>query len=520
MAKKDKKLAAAPKESASEAISKKFKQNPGIYIGSVVILVLVTITFIGGDFLSGGGFHTGQDFVFGYYDNVPISWVQGNKFAQSIEEVRPGIQARANAEGRNIDDLMVTAQIWRQAFERTAEHVAILHMVNKSKYKVPEKSVDRAVALMPQFQNNSGRFSSTLYNQMPESSRLALWRQTQEELTKIMFLRDFFSLMVPENEANFIAGMSSPMRSFDMISFRIDDYPESEFLAFAEENSSLFDSIHMSRIVITGSEREARRVHASIKDGTTTFEEAARVHSQDGFRDRGGDMGNRYLLELNREIPKPEDRDIVYSLGRGELSDVIQVSNGWAFFRVEDELTQANFNDFALMERVRAHVRSIERGRMEDWAIEQARLFSAAVMESGIVNALFWFNKDSRSFGPLPINYAGLELFTQLETFTASGIPQQELQAMSRNENFWRTAFSAPLNVPSEPLVQGNNILVFIPTEHSEADDYILENISMIYSSYWVNGITQQSMQYYFLGNGRMTDDNYFFNALRRYVLE
>ena len=85
---KNKKLPVQDKVSASQEIYKKFKQNPGIYIGSVVILVLVVVTFLGGDFLSGGGFRGNDgDLTFGYYDKAPISHVPGNFFSENLENL-------------------------------------------------------------------------------------------------------------------------------------------------------------------------------------------------------------------------------------------------------------------------------------------------------------------------------------------------------------------------------------------------------------------------------------------------
>jgi len=513
MAKKDKN-AQAERETASEAIAKKFKQRPGIYIGSVIVLILITITFIGGDFLSGGGFGgVGDDFVFGYYDKIPISWVAGNMFSQFYEQTRHAYQM----QGINIDDFRTSAQIWRQAYEQTLVHVAVLNMLSKSNYTAPEKQVDRAVARLPHFDNN-GNFSSTLYNQMPEARRRTLWRQTQDELAKIHFFSDFSRLRVPSGEAEFISNMVSPMRSFEMVSFSVDDYPESEYVLFAYENASLFSSIHLSRITVPGSEREARRVLASITDGVTNFEDAARANSHDGYADRGGDMGNRFIYELNNEIPNADNRNSIIRLRNGEISDIIEVANGWAFFRVESALQEADFDDIGVMERVRSYISGSERGRMEDWAIGQANIFIAEARESGFDTAASARNLDKQSFGPLPINFGGVDLFPAMEYFTIDGLTGQDLQNISRNETFWRIAFSAPINTPTEPLVQGSNVLVFIPVEQTDADETQIGYIEAMYSN-WVMQMSEQTLSQYFLHNGKASDDQFFWDAYFRFLM-
>jgi hypothetical protein len=515
MAKKEKKAPVKEKESASSEIGRKFKQNPGVYIGSVVILVLVVVTFVGGDFLSGGRRYAGKstDLTFGLYDNVPISWVPGNVLSQYYERSFNNFRA----QGYDPNDRWVNYYVWKRAYEGAVVHTAILQIMKKSGYSVSEKAVDRAVVQLSQFQDN-GRFSMVLYNRMSDSNRLALWRQTREEIEKSLFFSDFFTLLIPESEVKFIANMSSPARTFDFVSFNVDDYPESSYVLYAQENSKLFDSIHLSMITVSSSEREAKKILSSIKDGTTTFEDAARAQSKDSYADRGGDMGIRFCYEIDSEISNAADREMIYSLGRGDLSDIISTNDGWAFFRVEDALTKADFDDLSVMERVRSYVNSSERGRMEDWAIDQAKEFIAETEKSGYINAARWRNLESNSFGPIPVNYGGIDLFTAIESLTVEGLDEQDLQGLSKNENFWETAFSTPVNTPCQPLVQGSKVLVFVAIEEIEAEESSIESVASAYSSQFLQYISDQSLQNYFMSNEKMTDhfDDIYFNVLSR----
>jgi len=512
MAKKEKKAAAREKDSASSEIAKKFKQHPGIYIGSVIILILVVVTFVGGDFLSGGRRYVkkgGSDLTFGYYDKVPISWVVGNTLYQYYERVFNSFRA----QGYDPNDRWINYYVWKQAYEGAVTHTAILQILKRSGYEVSEKTVNKKVLQLPQFQDN-GRFSIVLYNRMPESTRLTLWRQQQEEIEMGMFFDDFFTLLVPASESKFIANMSSPQRSFDFSFFNVDDYPDSEYLSYANENSKLFNSIQLSKITISGSEREAKKILASINDGTTTFEDAAKAQSKDNYADRGGDMGPRYCYEIDGEIPNADDREMVYGLKKGELSEVITVNDGWVFFRAENELTQANFDDSSVMDKVRDYVKNRERGRMENWAIDKAKEFITDSKESGYVNAARWRNLSINNFGPIPLNYGDVSLFTALdESLKVTGITDQEVDGLSKNENFWKTTFSTPLNTPTEPLVQGSKVYVFFPTEEIDTEESAKEEIATNYSTQLLQNIANQSLQRYFINNEKMKsnfDETYF----------
>jgi hypothetical protein len=507
MTKKNKIAPVQDKGDTSSEMMRRFKSNPALFLGTFAVLVLIVVSFVLVPAIVPEGTRGGGDFVFGYYDRAPIAWVPGNYFSQYQEQL-----ARMY---RNVDlnDFQVGINIWMQAFEAAAIHVAILQEMSRSNYEIPISTVDRQVAQLPQFQDN-GRFSAALYRQMSDSSRLVLWRQVRDELTKIMFFNDAFSLLLPSGEVDFLANMASDLRTFDMVAFNVDDFPTSEYLRFAEQNSDLFRTIHLSRITAGSSEREARRILDSVRNGTITFEDVARSQSQDGFADRGGDMGLRYVFEIEREILSAADRERVLRLGVGEISDVIRIGDRWAFFRVEDELKNSNFEDAVVMDRVRSYLRNFARGRMEDWAVDQANSFIAEAETSGFDTAARWFNREVHRFGPLPVNFGNVDLFTMLDSFSIPEFSRQELSGLSQNIDFWLAAFSASLNSPSRPMVHGNRVLVFLPAEYIAADEEDIEQIKSVISSYWINFILEQSLQPYFMNNPKM--DNRFWDTYSR----
>jgi hypothetical protein len=443
----------------------------------------------------------GGDLTFGYYDEVPISWVPGNKFSQYYEQL-----VRYYRDQIDLSNYNISRELWSVAFGQAAVHTAILQEMKRSNYEAPERVVDREVAKMPQFQEN-GRFSPALYRQMSDSNRLAQWRQVREELNIIQFYNDLFGLLIPAGEKEFIANMGSGMKTFDIVSFLVDDFPNSEYLLYAQENPDIFSSVHLSKITVNSGEREAKKILESVKDGTSTFEDAARAQSQDGFADRGGDMGIQYVYDLEREITDAAMRENILSLGRGELSAVVKLRDSWVFFRVEDELKFADFEDTATMDRVRSYMRNYERGRMEDWAIAQAQEFITEAKADGFDNTARLRGKEKSNIGPLPVNYGNVELFTALETFNVPALGGNELLDLSKNSNFWKSAFSAPLNTPSEPVVHGSKVLVFLPVEQVDIDEEKAEETASMYTDYWLGSITERSLQPYFLNSPRMKNN-------------
>jgi hypothetical protein len=222
-------------------------------------------------------------------------------------------------------------------------------------------------------------------------------------------------------------------------------------------------------------------------------------------------MGIKMAYELAVEAPGMEAA--LVELARGEISEVTALASdtgipsGWAFFRMEEAPFEANMEDPAHLEKIRNYMLRNERGRMEDWAIARADAFIAS-FEGDFAGALAEQGLPVRRFGPLPINYGEIELFTPLSSFNVT-----ELAGGAFNENFWQTAFSTPLNTPSRPIVLGGNVLILFPLEESSGDDQTRGYIESAYTTYWMSAVTSRSINNFFLNNGKLEDrfiESYF----------
>ncbi|MDR1301027.1 MAG: SurA N-terminal domain-containing protein [Treponema sp.] len=503
MASKDKKIGGAS-DAVTSDFMRRFKTHPFLFIGTIVILVIVIVAFVFVPAIvpSAGA---SADLSFGSYNKIPLSYVPGNYFSQ----IREMIARYRQSSLSDTNYQLVNYQIWREAFEETVVHTGMLDEMTQAGYQVPAAAVDREVAQLPQFQEN-GRFSPAKYRALDTTSRLSLWRQVQESIAKDYYRADIEELRVSSQESVFIKDMASPKRSFSMAVLPFRSYPDGELIAYAADNSALFQVTHLSRITVTSNEREAQQILGTVTDGSSTFEDAAQTYSQDGYAERGGDMGVKMAFELAVEVPDAQDRESLIRLAKGELSPLMKVSTGWAFFRAEDTPYPADPEDSTLLEKIRTYVMEFARGRVEDYLISEAESFITAVTESGFPDALIQKGLLERTFGPLPINYGEVPIFTGLSSFS---VP--ELNGAESNELFWQTAFSTPLNTPSRPLVlvDTNTVVVLYPTEARDEDETNAEYIETAYTSYWMSSFINQNLRSYFLTSKKLDDrflDVYF----------
>jgi len=502
MASKEKKQSEKNKNKADSSdmseIMHRLKTHPFLFIGTVVVLVIVIVAFVLVPAIVPSEAGSGGELIFGYYNKTPIKYVPNNYFYQVQQSLYQS--QRPNPDSQ--DFMSVMMNIWRQAFEEAAIRVGILDEMKQAGFIAPEDVIDREMAKLAMFQEN-GRFSLSKYRALDNSSRMNLWRQVQESYILQTYMSDLENIKSASNEASFIADMASPMRSFDLAVFPLNSYPDSEVAAYVQSNPGKFSVVNLSKITITSSEREGRQILDSIKNGATTFEEAARNYSQDWAAERGGDMGTIMAFELDYEITDEKTIMGVINMARGELSDLIRNNTGWAVYRINEPARPADLNDASEKNKVRSYLMGFMRGVTEDWVISSAEKFCGQVRESGFDAAIASTGLTKNSFGPLPLNYGN---FSLLSSIRSSGIP--ELENAGNNQFFWKAAFSTPLNSPSTPLVIGDNVIVLFPLEETYAEEYEIEFIKAYYS-YWISSVIDDSFRLYFLLNKKM-DDRFF----------
>jgi hypothetical protein len=482
---------------------RRFKANPFIFVGTIIVLIIVIVSFVLVPAIVPEAGRT-MELNFGSYNKIPINYTPGNYFAQVRENLA---RYRQNTTNEN-NYAEVSMEVWHGAFEEAVIRTAVLEEMKLAGYTPSQEQVDKEVAR--QFQVD-GVFDAARYRQLDRNTRISLWRGVRDFLIERQYREDVTTLRIPSKETEFIAAMSSPQRSFDMAAFPLSSYPDSEIAIYAAQNPDLFLFTHLSRITLSSSEAEAQTVLKSIQDGTTTFEEAAGTHSQDGYADQGGDMGLKMIYELVTEIPDAEARNTVTALESGQYSPVVKVPAGWGFFRAETSPYPADTADSGNIAKIRSYLLDQERGRVEDWLIAQAEIFIAQVKEEGFDAAAESRDITKQSFGPLPLNYGGVDLFGSIRSAGVS-----ELVSADSNENFWRTAFFTPLETPSIPLVLGNNVVVLYPKEEIPSEESAIETVKSIYSSYWLSYNAEMGLRYYFLRSDKLEDR--FFDAFYRFV--
>ncbi|MDR3325583.1 MAG: peptidyl-prolyl cis-trans isomerase [Spirochaetaceae bacterium] len=469
-------------------LARRFKQQPLVFTGTVLVLALVIVAFVLLPMDAapwGSGALSGDALTFGSYDGVPIELTPDSYFIKVRQNY---IDFYANSYGWRGESAEMPAT--RQAFQSAAIRTAIFEAAKAARYSPPKALVDKAVAALPKYQEG-GVFSVLRYRQESAARHAETIRDVREDMIIRRYQSDAegafagagagdagegdAGVFVPaikasSREKDFIAAMARRERSFSLVSFPYADYPDAELVAYTEKNPDAFKNTELSQITITSGESEAASVLASIKSGATSFEDAAKAYSKDSFASGGGDGGQRMAYQFDSLIPSADDRSAVINLPAGELSGVVKTSAGWAIFRAESAARAPDMADAGVLSSIRSHLVESERAVIEDWLIARAGAFAADAEALGLAAASRKHDVTPLDFGPVPINYGDNSLFG---TLSNQNVANAELRAAARSENFWRTAFSLSEGTASAPFVIDaslNSVVVLFLREEA-ADD-------------------------------------------------
>jgi peptidyl-prolyl cis-trans isomerase D len=460
---------------------KKRQTHPFLYAFSVVLLVVIVVTFIGGPALSRSG--GGGRIIFGYYKNTPIEFFPDNYFSQRKDAIADQLRQSGEQE-----DLAVQAyQVWRTAFDQTVLHTAVLSEAEQSRLWISEDRVNEALIQRGPY-TIDGAFSVERYNATPSAQKLTYKKLYREQLIHEQFLEDIFQgLRESPQEKQFMAQMVDEQRRFSLVSFPFNNFPEEQIDNYAQENRERFRRIKLSRILIKSSEREAKEIRNKLVDRTGSFEELARAHSTDVYAEKGGDMGWRYYYDLAADFEDSMPMETIFQLEETEISPVLESRFGWVIFRCDTPALEPDFDVEETRRVVRDYVMRYEKGIVEDYTLSLAESFRERVEDVGFLGATLEENYSAGLTDYFPINYQSYYFLSPVR----SPLEQFNLASAAYSEEFFLRAFSlAPAEV-SSPVLLDDQVVVLRLDDIREAPQRERDLLDDYYTYYAQQSVEQ-----------------------------
>ena len=451
----------------------KAKKSTFITVGSIIILILSAITFVFVPSMTRANPNKSNLPPFGKYDGKKIEYKYGSYFAKMVQQY--GERQKQNNSQMNDSAYY---QIFSDAFYATVMNMAINEEIKKSSYAAADSEINRT--MLPYFYDESGKFSSKIFADTPDSRKIELREAIRDELTTTRYTKDVFGddstrnysdmsclygLKVSAKEKEFISAMNNKQRSFEMVSFSTSNYPAKEAEAYGKENPDLFVKYDLS-VVTVKTEDEANSLLKQLKNEEITFEDAVSDLSTKSYSDENGKVTDALSYQIKRTLTSDEDFDTISALAAGDYSPVTKVSNSYfAIFKCDGESVQPDFSKADTANEVLSYMKIYEAGLIEDYYVNIAKDFAADAAKNGFAKAASKVSAESKEIKAFPVNFSNNELLALVPSSSFA-----ELTNAQTNENFLKAAFSLKENEISEPIVLGTNVIVLKFTEEVPAD--------------------------------------------------
>lgn len=459
-------------------------QNPFVYGGTIVILIITIVAFVFIPSMGGGLSSSGSAPNFGSWNGKPITYSANSYFANQVAQINEYLRQQGLSD-QNYQ--LYAYQVWSMAFQNSALRAALIDTTARSGFTVTEKGIDEAIAKNETFFVD-GVFSIEKYNATAFATRLALRASTAEDLKVQRYYEDLYTIAPSSGEIAFIGSMVKPQRSILYASIPLSAYPQSEITAWAKEHSSLFRSLALSRITITSSEADAKKVLKQVRDNQLSFEDAAKSHSQDDYANKGGDAGTVYFHVFSADFAAEADAEKVATLNPGDISEVYKLGEKtWAFFRLNAKTAEPDFSSASLIEEARSYLYASERGTLESWAIASAQKLSAATDRKAFQTAAKAAGLETKEAGPFIINVGSPSFYAYNQQIPLLQAPAQNTDATlvsaEGDEAFMTEMFSLKVGQVSKPLVVGDSVVVFSVNSDADGteDDAVMVNFAYPY---------------------------------------
>ena len=476
------------------AIAAQRSRHPLLYVGSVIVLVVITVTFIGTPAI-GRFAGVGSTAVFGTYDGIDIEYRRGNYFDRQILSISQQRRAAGAAQDSDAEARAVV----REAFQRAAFRTAVLAETTRANLAVSDELIDGELIRSGPYLIG-GVFSEEQFNATPASQREINRRLIEEQLLERQYFADLGGLNTSSHAASFFRRMAATERRFAVASFSFGDLPEEELRAFGTDNAAQFRRIKLSRILLRSGGGEAEDVLGRLRDQSATFEELARLYSVDDIA-TGGDVGWKYFYDLERDFETAGPVEAVFALAAGEHSEALASRFGEVIYRADTAAVAPDFADAETLAAVQDYLSRYQRGVIDDYYSAQAAQFQQRAQADGFAAAAAALEVEVVESDFFPVNFRNL--------IPVSGVRAGDsgvLRAAPYYEEFFKRAFSLEPGQVSDPIVLDAQILVLELLEERSADEAALDRVES-YHAYFAASALDQDLRAQVYDSNRLVDD-------------
>lgn len=442
-----------------------------LYAVGVAILIFVAIGFFGTPLAGVFGPQNRAAIHFGRYGSESIVYIPGNYFSQQLEQ----IAGRLIQPGQS-SDAFFNRLVWRQGFDATVLHLAILRQAQRSRLDISESGLDKRIAQHPRFQDADG-FDSDAYRALSGQERSRFRALERELYVRETYLADLADgALLSDTESDFFKDIALEERKIAFTVVLNDEIDDDAIVEYIDTHPALFEYMRVGIIEIAGNRRAAEQLREQIADdGTNFYEKRGELNTAQEL-DVESESEWLFFSELDDRYLQAEGLEQLRSLSLNEVSPLISYGDErYAVFLIEQRQDASQVESDELYSYARDYIDANDADYRQQQLMKliDARKIlvtdDASLIEVGIRNG---FTVESSDY--FPLNYGNIDLYTAVASDS-----EGYLDGVERNREFLRQVFSLERGELSEPiphrstliLLQIQDIRTVDPEEYDRFDE-------------------------------------------------
>ena len=278
------------------------------------------------------GFSSSQEkIVAGSYKGKDIEYGYGTDYLTAVQNYAQYYQQLAQQQGVTLSQYDYYS-IFQSAFNSVVLDMMYTDFVNDSGYVPSENAIKRE--MIKYFTDENGNYSAKAFREASETYKKSLresivksdisgrYKNDNFGLSTNYIANTLYGLKASGNEGKFFDDLTKKTRSFNMVAFSKDNYPDSEVVKYANSNKELFNIYNLSAITAT-EEETIKNIKKQLDNNEITFDDAANTLSAKSYTDDSGKLNSKYAYQIKNILTSDEDVAKLSSLSAGSVTDIL-----------------------------------------------------------------------------------------------------------------------------------------------------------------------------------------------------
>lgn len=459
------KSAVSAKESEKIKKPKKKNKNSFIWVVGVVILILISLTFI----LPTTMFSSTQSAIsFGKYNGTSIELTAESYFYYQLQSIY-------SYYVQNYGESTAAAysyNIYYSAFQQALINEAFQEMAEKAGFNPTNSQISDAVVNSGYYSDGTNSYSKEVYDSATDLQKDQIVTWMKEYVTFQEVQNTIIDAPVSSTEADFIRSLSDNRRSVEYIALTEAMYPDEDAVAYAKERADLFSTITYKSLTYT-TEEEAQSALASIAAGTTTMDDEGAI-----------------TVETYRYEETDSDKaDLLFSAEEGSLLGPVASGSSYVLYYIEKGAREADYTSSSVLSDIKSYIASNDSDVIKTY-LESIIDTVYADATADFEGAAEKYGLDVSTVSSVALNTGDSQFIysfnytTENSSYTGSSTNGYIYTEAQADTSWAEKLFSVDYNTVLDPVYVNNAYVIVRPVESTSTDSYTPTLLSTMYSSY------------------------------------